>query len=310
MGDEAAGDFEERFADVGSSLPPDAQAAEGVQPRKTPFHDRAVGAQSGAVQSAAAGERGHEAVPVGDQGVLRAGPAPVDRRRACADAPFSALTWEEPTTQRDRSRREAALSPASRTSCSRCQTPVPRTAPARHARAEPQLLRQVPPLDTGMQHVQDPAQHLPVRQCLTARMTEPALTLRQQWFKAAPQFIRHDPRQHPRTGPNAQFPPRTQPSGPSHLIAERAPLRSRWSVFPGTVTDNRDWHRLLCRLTATAEGLWRARPPRGITATPDPRKRVGASNRCPSATPHYPGRNGKAGYRLTGCGLKPLIGHV
>ncbi|GGY98231.1 hypothetical protein GCM10010385_55180 [Streptomyces geysiriensis] len=38
--------------------------------------------------------------------------------------PFSALTWEESTTQRDQSRRAAAFSSASKISCSRCQTPA------------------------------------------------------------------------------------------------------------------------------------------------------------------------------------------
>ena len=50
---------------------------------------------------------------------LRPGPALVDR-----DGPYrppaSALAWEESTTQRDQSRREAAFNSASRISCSRC----------------------------------------------------------------------------------------------------------------------------------------------------------------------------------------------
>jgi hypothetical protein len=61
---------------------------------------------------------------VGDQVVLRAGPAPVDRRRARMAPPFNALTWEESTTQRDQSSLAAAFSSASRTSCSRCHTPA------------------------------------------------------------------------------------------------------------------------------------------------------------------------------------------
>ncbi len=72
-----------------------------------------------------------------------AGPAPVDRRRARVLPPFSVLTWEESTIQRDQSRRAAAFSSASRTSCSRCQTL------AGHARAEAQLLREVLPLPVG-----------------------------------------------------------------------------------------------------------------------------------------------------------------
>lgn len=82
--------------------------------------------QLGDVVSIAAGEDDGErgAVAVGDQVMLGACPAPVDRRRARVDPPFRALTWEESTTQRDQSRRAAAFSWASRTSCSRCQTPA------------------------------------------------------------------------------------------------------------------------------------------------------------------------------------------
>lgn len=61
VGDEAAGEFEERLVDVGSSFPADPKASEDVQPRKTPLHDPAVGAQPGAMPGAAAGDRGHDA---------------------------------------------------------------------------------------------------------------------------------------------------------------------------------------------------------------------------------------------------------
>ncbi len=64
MGDEAAGEFEERLVDVGSPFPADAQAPEAVQPRETPLHNPAVGAQSGAVQGAAAGDGGRDAAGV------------------------------------------------------------------------------------------------------------------------------------------------------------------------------------------------------------------------------------------------------
>jgi hypothetical protein len=84
------------------------------------------GQQLGDVVAVAAGQQDRErgAVSVGDQVVLRACPAPVDRRGARVDPPFNALTWDESTTQRDQSSREAAFSSASRTSCSRCQTPA------------------------------------------------------------------------------------------------------------------------------------------------------------------------------------------
>jgi hypothetical protein len=61
VGDEAAGEVHECFVDVGSSFPPDPQASEAVQPGKAPLHDTSVGAQSGAVQGAAAGDGGHDA---------------------------------------------------------------------------------------------------------------------------------------------------------------------------------------------------------------------------------------------------------
>lgn len=84
------------------------------------------GQELGHVVAIAAGQQDGErsAVSVGDDVVLRAGPPTVDRRRARLVPPFSALTCEESTTQRDQSSREAAFSSASRTSCKRCQTPA------------------------------------------------------------------------------------------------------------------------------------------------------------------------------------------
>ena len=61
MGDEAAGEFEERFVDVSSPFPTDAQAPEAVDPREGPLHDPAVGAQSGAVSGSAACDGRHNA---------------------------------------------------------------------------------------------------------------------------------------------------------------------------------------------------------------------------------------------------------
>lgn len=72
--------------------------------------------------------------------------------------------------------------------------PVPQPAPARHAGPEAKLLREMLPLDSGVQHVQDPAEHVPVRQRLAAGMPEAPLALRQQRLQAVPQLIRHDPR--------------------------------------------------------------------------------------------------------------------
>lgn len=84
------------------------------------------GQELGDVVRVAAGQQDREwgAVSVGDQVMLGAGLSPVDRRRTRVLPPFSALAWEESTTQRDQPRRAAAFSSASRTSCSRCQTPA------------------------------------------------------------------------------------------------------------------------------------------------------------------------------------------
>lgn len=72
--------------------------------------------------------------------------------------------------------------------------PVPQSAPARHAGAEAELLRQMLPLHSGVQHVQDPAEHLPIRQRLAAGIPTASLALWQQRLQAAPELIRHDPR--------------------------------------------------------------------------------------------------------------------
>lgn len=61
MGDEAAGEFEEGFVDVGSAFPADAEAFEAVEPGEAAFDDPAVFAQSDAVEGAAAGDGRHDA---------------------------------------------------------------------------------------------------------------------------------------------------------------------------------------------------------------------------------------------------------
>ncbi len=185
MGDEAAGELEEGFVDVGSPFPAGAEPAEAVEPGDGALDHPPVGAQAGAMHGSASGDGGDDAagadlvavdvvvvaavgeqrvgsasrvsdaaahgrdgveqgqelgdvvavaagqqdsersaVTVGDHVVLRPGPAPVDRRRARAEPPFSALTCEESTTHLDQSSRAAALSSARSTSCSRCHTPA------------------------------------------------------------------------------------------------------------------------------------------------------------------------------------------
>lgn len=61
MGDEAAGELEEGFMDVGSAFPADAKTFEAVEPGKTALDDPAVGAQSRAVEGSAAGDGWHDA---------------------------------------------------------------------------------------------------------------------------------------------------------------------------------------------------------------------------------------------------------
>ncbi len=185
VGDQAAGELEEGFVDVGPSFPADAESFEAVEPGEGALDHPPVDAQAAAVGCAASGDDGqdpasldlvavdvvvvasvgedrlglsagssqsaadrrdsgeqrHElgdviavaaseddrergAAAVGDQVMLGAGPSSVDWRRSALEPPFSALTWLESTTALDQSRRAAAFSSASSTSCSRCQTPA------------------------------------------------------------------------------------------------------------------------------------------------------------------------------------------
>lgn len=57
--------------------------------------------------------------------------------------------------------------------------PVPQPAPARHPRAEPELLGKVFPLDASVQDVQNPAQHPTVGNRQSAGVSEAAFLLRQ-----------------------------------------------------------------------------------------------------------------------------------
>ncbi|EFL41090.1 hypothetical protein SSRG_03894 [Streptomyces griseoflavus Tu4000] len=102
MGDEAASEFEERFVDIGSPFP--IGCADGGSRAAT--QKWVTSLRLPPVSRTASG------VPC---------PSSVDRRRDGVLPPFSALTWEESTTQRDQSSREAAFSSANRTSWSRCQ---------------------------------------------------------------------------------------------------------------------------------------------------------------------------------------------
>lgn len=64
---EAAGEFEERLVDVGPRFPSDANSPEAVQPGEGAIDHPPVSTQP-------------SAVPVGDQAMLRAGPASFQSR--------------------------------------------------------------------------------------------------------------------------------------------------------------------------------------------------------------------------------------
>jgi hypothetical protein len=82
--------------------------------------------QLGDVVTVTARERPCERRPgaVGQEVVLGARAAPVDRARPGLAAPFFAWIWLESATARDQSSSPAACSSASSNSCSRCQTPA------------------------------------------------------------------------------------------------------------------------------------------------------------------------------------------
>jgi hypothetical protein len=68
--DDAAGDLEERFVDVGQPFESDAQAAEVVQPSVGAFDDPAGLAQAATVRFAATGDLGGDAGGVQRSAVL------------------------------------------------------------------------------------------------------------------------------------------------------------------------------------------------------------------------------------------------
>jgi hypothetical protein len=84
--------------DVSSPFPSDAQTSEAVQPRETSLHDPAVGAQFGAVQGAAAGDRWHDAAGADLVAVDVVVVAPVGEQRVR----FAARPAHPATDRRDR----------------------------------------------------------------------------------------------------------------------------------------------------------------------------------------------------------------
>jgi hypothetical protein len=61
LGDEAAGQFEESFVDVGSAFPANVEPAEAVQPGEGPLDHPPVDAESSAVAGVPAGNGGDDA---------------------------------------------------------------------------------------------------------------------------------------------------------------------------------------------------------------------------------------------------------
>ena len=138
-------------------------APQPVQQRDRLLHHPAVHAQARAMFRAAPGDhRGDALVPD-----LLASLAGHDRPGSARfGPPFSARTCELSITAPDQSSIPAAFSPASSTSCSRCQTPAWCQSRSRRQHVIPRpgahLLRQDLPPDPGVQDQQDPAQHLVV----------------------------------------------------------------------------------------------------------------------------------------------------
>lgn len=201
VGDEAGGEAEEGFVDVITSLPADAETSEAVEPGDRALDNPAVNSEARTVQNTASGDDRFDA-PSPDQAAVLA----VDRAGAAFGPRRAARTWEESITARDQSSCFAARSLASSTTWSRSQTPASFQAasrlPARHARTEAQLLRQVLPLDPGMQHEQGAAQGLAVRNSRPAGH-QLRRRNRQQRLDQQPQFIRDDPRTFPTYSPTS-----------------------------------------------------------------------------------------------------------
>lgn len=155
MGDQAARELEEGFVDVGSAFPANAESSETVEPGEGTLDHLSVGAQAAAIGCAAAGDDGDD--PTGPDLV------PVDNRPRSVEPGRRVQLGQQHFMQ---------LLPDPGL------VPVPHSTPARHAGREAELLGQVFSLDAGVQHEKNPAQHLPVRDRLATRVSEPSLPLR------------------------------------------------------------------------------------------------------------------------------------
>jgi len=91
------------------------------------------------------GDRDRGAVGVGDQVMLGAGPATVDRRRARLLPPLRARTWEESTAAVARSRSPLARSSESSAACRRGHTPASVQSRSRRQ----QVIPEQPTTDAG-----------------------------------------------------------------------------------------------------------------------------------------------------------------
>src|SRR5215213_9264420 len=181
--------------------------------------------------------------------LLAAAAAPVDRAGTRFGAPFFACTWLESAIARDHSISPAACNSASRSSCSRCQTPA--SCQTRNLRQH--VIPQPKPSSCGR------CSH-PIPVCKTnkipcnasrssngfaARIPKTALPPRQQRLDPTPQRIRHIPRlrthRHPRkslttdtdglrpsrTGPFIQLELLKPPDDLLGLVARERPQRLR-----------------------------------------------------------------------------------
>lgn len=165
--------------------------------------------------------------------------------------------------------------------------PLRQAAPAGHARAEAQLLRQVFPRDPGMQHEQDALEHQPIRMPLPPRMTNPTLHPRQQRLDHRPKLIVH----FPRLPPNHPTPPDQHsgghPTSPKiiSLGVVRGPsgAQRRWTGWP--YPGEQQSHLLVagCPNVAASPSSRPGSPTTSTMPTPQPFPRA-------SPVPSAPGR--------------------
>jgi hypothetical protein len=138
-----------------------------------------------------AGER--DTVGVGDQVMLGAGLAPIDRTRPGLAAPKSARSVAESQTARERSSRPDRRSRASSCSCSCCQTPACCQSRRRRQQVMPEpkpssrgsRCQAIPVVSTN----RIPFKHASVVEPPAARMTVTPRSSREKWLDQFPEFV-------------------------------------------------------------------------------------------------------------------------